>query len=256
MRARVPAGPAGARGAARLGQAAAHGRVRHAGPRLRRPRVLRLVRVGLHQRRLDAAAGGRARARRGAHEARSARRDRRRGDVREPRAARAVRRRDRRGRGGGADPRADARPRRGLRSRTTCYRRLAAERGFYIPSFYDVRYAPDGTIAAFEPQAGHGRAGGREEGGGEEHRPPRSAGDDDLHARHRVRLAVPDRGRARLREPVPLLLGGLQLPARARRFRRTASWSSRARRARTRTASAWSRSRCAITRRSSASCRA
>src|SRR5262245_25718336 len=27
-------------------------------------------------------------------------------------------------------------------------RRLAAERGFYIPSFYDVHYTPDGTIAA------------------------------------------------------------------------------------------------------------
>jgi radical SAM superfamily enzyme YgiQ (UPF0313 family) len=35
-------------------------------------------------------------------------------------------------------------------------RRLAAERGFYIPSFYDVRYAGDGTIAAFEPKPGTG----------------------------------------------------------------------------------------------------
>jgi radical SAM superfamily enzyme YgiQ (UPF0313 family) len=35
-------------------------------------------------------------------------------------------------------------------------RRLAAERGFYIPSFYDVRYAEDGTIAAFEPRPGTG----------------------------------------------------------------------------------------------------
>src|SRR3954447_24259429 len=33
-------------------------------------------------------------------------------------------------------------------------RRLATERGFYIPSFYDVRYAPDGTVAAFEVKAG------------------------------------------------------------------------------------------------------
>ena len=31
-------------------------------------------------------------------------------------------------------------------------RRLAHERGFYIPSFYDVRYAADGTIASFEPR--------------------------------------------------------------------------------------------------------
>ncbi|CAN5377546.1 radical SAM protein [soil metagenome] len=35
-------------------------------------------------------------------------------------------------------------------------RRLAAERGFYIPSFYDVHYAADGTIAAFEARAGTG----------------------------------------------------------------------------------------------------
>ena len=42
-------------------------RVRHAGPRLRRPRLLRLVRVGLHQRRLHAAPGRRAGSRRRAH---------------------------------------------------------------------------------------------------------------------------------------------------------------------------------------------
>jgi radical SAM superfamily enzyme YgiQ (UPF0313 family) len=35
-------------------------------------------------------------------------------------------------------------------------RRLAAERGFYVPSFYDVRYGPDGTIEAVEPRAGTG----------------------------------------------------------------------------------------------------
>ena len=39
---------------------------------------------------------------------------------------------------------------------TICCRRLAAERGFYIPSFYDVRYDADGTIAAFEPKPGTG----------------------------------------------------------------------------------------------------
>jgi radical SAM superfamily enzyme YgiQ (UPF0313 family) len=33
-------------------------------------------------------------------------------------------------------------------------RRLAGERGFYIPSFYDVRYAQDGSIAAYEPKPG------------------------------------------------------------------------------------------------------
>src|SRR5262249_60831774 len=35
-------------------------------------------------------------------------------------------------------------------------RRLAAGRGFYVPSLYDVEYAADGTIAAFVPQAGTG----------------------------------------------------------------------------------------------------
>ena len=35
-------------------------------------------------------------------------------------------------------------------------RQLAAERGFYIPSFYDVEYDPRGTIAAFVPKPGTG----------------------------------------------------------------------------------------------------
>src|SRR5918994_1251820 len=35
-------------------------------------------------------------------------------------------------------------------------RRLAADRGFYIPSFYEVEYADDGTIQRFVPQPGTG----------------------------------------------------------------------------------------------------
>ena len=35
-------------------------------------------------------------------------------------------------------------------------RRLAQERGFYVPSFYDVRYKDDGTIAEFAPKPGTG----------------------------------------------------------------------------------------------------
>jgi radical SAM superfamily enzyme YgiQ (UPF0313 family) len=31
---------------------------------------------------------------------------------------------------------------------------LAASRGFYVPSFYDVHYHPDGTLASFEPKPG------------------------------------------------------------------------------------------------------
>ena len=33
-------------------------------------------------------------------------------------------------------------------------RRLVAERGFYVPAFYDVHYQADGTIARYEPRAG------------------------------------------------------------------------------------------------------
>jgi len=35
-------------------------------------------------------------------------------------------------------------------------RALTGQRGFYVPSFYDVRYADEGHIAAFEPKAGTG----------------------------------------------------------------------------------------------------
>jgi radical SAM superfamily enzyme YgiQ (UPF0313 family) len=35
-------------------------------------------------------------------------------------------------------------------------RRITAERGFYVPSFYAVRYAADGTIAAFDVKPGTG----------------------------------------------------------------------------------------------------
>jgi radical SAM superfamily enzyme YgiQ (UPF0313 family) len=35
-------------------------------------------------------------------------------------------------------------------------RRLVGERGFYVPSFYDVEYAPDGVLAAVRPRAGTG----------------------------------------------------------------------------------------------------
>jgi radical SAM superfamily enzyme YgiQ (UPF0313 family) len=44
----------------------------------------------------------------------------------------------------------------GASDRSDLLRRLAAERGFYVPSFYDVRYAEDGTIEAFVPKAGSG----------------------------------------------------------------------------------------------------
>ncbi|MEX2271696.1 MAG: radical SAM protein [Vicinamibacterales bacterium] len=40
--------------------------------------------------------------------------------------------------------------------REQALRTLAGQRGFYVPSFYDVRYSDDGRIAAFEPKAGTG----------------------------------------------------------------------------------------------------
>ena len=40
--------------------------------------------------------------------------------------------------------------------RVDLLRLLSAERGYYIPSFYDMRYQENGTIAAFEPKAGSG----------------------------------------------------------------------------------------------------
>ncbi len=101
----------------------------------------------------------------------------------------------------------------GASDRDDLLRRLAGERGFYIPSFYDVRYGGDGTIAAFVPKAGTGAPPCREEGGAEDDRGGRSAGDDHLHARDGVRLALPRGSGARLRQPVPLLLGRLQLPS-------------------------------------------
>jgi radical SAM superfamily enzyme YgiQ (UPF0313 family) len=39
-------------------------------------------------------------------------------------------------------------------SRRATLERLSSTRGFYIPSFYDVRYAEDGRITAFQPLAG------------------------------------------------------------------------------------------------------
>ena len=45
----------------------------------------------------------------------------------------------------------------GTSSRSEQLKRLAQERGYYIPSFYDVEYGADGTIARFVPREGTGR---------------------------------------------------------------------------------------------------
>ena len=181
--------------------------------------------------------------------------DRRRGDLRQPRAAGAVCRRDRRGRRRSAGPRAGVARSARAGSAATCFaawRRARLLRAVVLRRALRRRRDDRGVRG----EAGHRRAAGGEEGGGQDHRCARSAGDLDLHAGHGVRLAVPDRGRARLRQPVPLLLGRLQLPAGAGVSRPIGSSSWRGRRRPTRPRPAWSRSRSAITRRSNASCTA
>ena len=224
--------------------------------RVRRPRLLGVVRVGLHQRPDDAAAGRPAAARRGSRLPASARRDRRRGDVRQPRAAGAVCRRDRRRR---------RRSRWCRRWSTACGTLVAQrarcgawrrQRGFYIPSFYDVEYAADGTIARYVPRDGTGA-------------PPvvRKAAlkTTDACDPPSTSIFTPDtefgsrfldRGRARLRQPVPLLLGRLQLPAGPRVSDRAHPRAGAGGARRTRRAPAWCPSRSAITPTSSTSCAA
>ena len=157
--------------------------------------------------------------------ARSAGHDRRRRHLREPRAAGAVRRRHRRGRGRGAGSAARARRSRRRTTATsccTCWPRSAATT------------CRRSTTCATRPTAPSTRSRRSRAPGAppvvrkaalkttEAADPPATA---DLHARHRVRLAVPGGGGARLRQPVPVLLGRLQLPARARVSRRSASCS-------------------------------
>ena len=205
----------------------------------------------------DAAAGRACRAApTSAHRARSAGRDRRRRDVREPRAARAVRRRDRRRRRRSARSRRCVGAIRAATDRDDLLRRLAAERGFYIPSFYDVALRGRRHASRVRAAARHRRAAGREEGGGEEHRRGSTrrrraifTPDTEFGSRFLIEVV---RGCANLCRfcwagynylPVRAVPGRSHPGARARRARRTPA------------ASAWSRSRCAITRRSSASSR-
>ena len=251
----LPAAQAGARRAARVEHAARHARIADAGRRLRRLRVLRVVRVGLRERPDAAAAGRRAALRRRTQRAPSARRHRRRRDVREPRAAGAVcrrhRRRRRRGARAGARPRVQRsdRPRRSAAPavararllhavvlRAAVRRRRIAGR-LHASAPAPTRRCPSSKAAVKTTEALD---------------PPATSiftPDTEFGSRFL------DRSRPRLREPVPLLLGRLQLPARPAVSDRSHSAARPGGAASTRTASAWSRSRSAITRTSSASSR-
>ena len=94
-------------------------------------------------------------------------------------------------------------------------RRLAAERGFYIPSFYDVTYGRRHVRRRSSRSRGTGAPPVVRKAAVKSTDALDPPATQHLHARHRVRVALPHRGRARLRQPLPLLLGRLQLPAGA-----------------------------------------
>ena len=104
----------------------------------------------------------------------------------------------------------------GASDRADLLRRLARERGFYIPSFYDVRYADDGTIAAFVPKPGTGAPPVVKKAALKTTDAVDPPATTIFYARYRVRVSVPGRNRSWVCQPVPLLLGRVQLPARAR----------------------------------------
>jgi hypothetical protein len=103
---------------------------------------------------------------------------------------------------------------------------LAQERGFYVPSFYEPEYAADGTLARYVLRPGI-----------DPEKTPLPVRKAALKTTEAVdppaTASSPHTGRRGssssrpwLREPVPLLLGWLQLPARSR-FRPIASCSWR-----------------------------
>ena len=254
LRALLPAAEAGARRAVGGEDAAAHARVPDSGQRLRHRRLLGVVRVGLRQRAHAAAPGRHSALRRGAVAAPSADGRRRRGDVRESRAAGAVRRRDRRGRGRSAGARpAPRRRRRDRTARPAAPARRANAASTSRRSTNPVRrrrHAGRHTGARRRRRAAAGA-----QGGAQGDRRGRSAGDQHLHARHRVRLALPRSRSSAAARTCAASAGPATTTCRSAPFPPTASSSCRARRACTRAASAWCRSRSAIIRRSSASWR-
>ena len=101
----------------------------------------------------------------------------------------------------------------GTPSRSETLRRLAPQRGFYIPSFYDVELQRRWHHRGRTCRGWHRRAGHRQKAAlktTEACDPPATS---IFTPGYRVRLPVPRGGGARLRQPVPLLLGRLQLPA-------------------------------------------
>ena len=106
-------------------------------------------------------------------------------------------------------------------------RLLAAERGFYIPSFYEPQYAADGTLAGLRGAPGVDAPMPVRKAALQDDRGGRSAGDQHLHARHRVRLALP---RSKSSAAAPTCAGSAgpaTTTCRSARFRPIASSSWR-----------------------------
>jgi radical SAM superfamily enzyme YgiQ (UPF0313 family) len=121
--------------------------------------------------------------------------------------------------------------------------RLAANRGFYIPSFYDVRYADDGTIAAFEPRPGTNAPAVVKKA---------AVKTTDRLDPPATSIFTPETEFGS-RFLIEVVRGCANLCRLSALFRRTASWNLPGRRERTPPRPVSSPSRCAITRRSSES---
>jgi hypothetical protein len=93
-------------------------------------------------------------------------------------------------------------------------RRLVAERGYYVPAFYDVQYAGDGTIASYVAREGTGAPPVVKKAALKTTDAVDPPATDHLYSGDRAGLALPRRSCPRLRQPLSILLGGLQLPAR------------------------------------------
>jgi hypothetical protein len=103
----------------------------------------------------------------------------------------------------------------GSRDRQRLLNDLAGRRGFYVPSFYDVTYAGPGRVAAITPKPGTNAPAVVHKASvkvADRLEPPATT---IFTPDTGVRIAPAHRGRARVRQSLPLLLGGLQLSARA-----------------------------------------
>ena len=110
----------------------------------------------------------------------------------------------------------------------TCCALLASERGFYIPSFYDVAVrAPTARIARLRAARRHRRAAVGAEGGAQDHRSGRSAG-DRASSRPTPSSARASSSKSCAAAPTCAASAGpATTTCRSARFRPTASSSSR-----------------------------